>query len=439
MNASPCPAPRTLIRGARVIDPASGFDRVADVALAQASVLAVGDIPRDFDPQCTLDASGCWLLPGLVDLAVRLGEPGGEHAGMLESELGAALAGGVTSLVCPPDTDPVLDESGLVKMLRFRAEKLDLAHVYPQGALTRGLHGQALTELAELTDAGCVAFGQADAPITDTQVLRRALQYARTFNHTVWLQPLDPWLGQGVAASGALATRMGLSGVPVMAETIALHTIFELVRATGCRVHLCRLSSAEGVELLRQARTQGLPVSGDVSVHSLHLSETDIGYYDSHARLNPVLRSQADRSALRAALADGTLSALVSDHNPVADEAKALPFAEATPGASAVELLASLVCKWQQDDDLPLAQAWARVSADPAQVLGAALGRRAGRCGRLQVGGIADLCVFDPLAHWRVQASALRSQGRHTPFAGYELPGRVRYTLVGGRVVHSAT
>ena len=346
----------------------------------------------------------------------------------------AAVAGGVTSLVCPPDTDPVLDEPGLVEMLRFRAEKLNQSRVYPLGALTRNLAGETLTEMLELTEAGCVAFSQAEVPLANTQVMLRALQYASTFGYAVWLRPQELFLGTGVAASGALATRLGLSGVPVAAETIALHTIFELMKATGARVHLCRLSSAAGVALVRQAKLDGLNVTCDISINSLHLTDADIGYFDSRARLNPPLRQQRDRDALRAALADGTIDALVSDHTPVDEDAKALPFAESEAGATGVELLLSLALKWSSDCSVNLARALQVVTSGPADVLGASLGKRQDRVGRLMVGGVADLCVFDPHATWTVEPGSLHSQGKHTPFSGYELPGRVRYTIVGGQV-----
>jgi len=427
-----------LIKGGRVIDPASGFDEIADVALVNGAVLAIKNIAPDFQPTQTIDATGCVVAPGLLDLAVRLREPGHEHEGMLKSELAAAVAGGVTSLVCPPDTEPVLDEPGLVEMLRYRAEKLQQSRVYPLGALTRNLAGENLTEMLELTEAGCVGFSQAEVPLANTQVLQRAFQYASTFDYAVWLRPQEFFLGKGVAASGALATRLGLSGVPVAAETIALHTIFELMKATGARVHLCRLSSAAGVALVRQAKLDGLNVSCDISINSLHLTDADIGYFDSSARLNPPLRQQRDRDALREGLADGTIDALVSDHTPVDEDAKALPFAESEAGATGVELLLSLALKWRMDSGVSLAHALGVVTSGPARVLGASLGKRQDRVGRLVVGGVADLCVFDPQAAWTVQSSALRSQGKNTPFSGYELPGRVRCTIVGGQVAFQA-
>jgi dihydroorotase len=427
-----------LIQGGRVIDPVSGLDEIADVAIVNGTINTIGNIASGFQPERIIDATGCLVMPGLVDLAVRLREPGNEHARMLESEMDAAMAGGVTSLVCQPDTDPVLDEPGLVEMLRFRAEKLDQARVYPLGALTRGLKGDNLTEMVMLSDVGCVAFTQCESMLFSTQVLQRALQYASTFGYAVWLRPQDYFLGQGVAGSGPLATRMGLSGVPVIAETIAMHTIFEIMHATSARVHLCRISSAAGVDLVRQAKSAGLNLTCDVSINSLHLTDTDIGHFDSRARLNPPLRQQRDRDALRSGLADGTIDALVSDHTPVDDDAKALPFAESEPGATGLELLLSLAYKWYRDDGVSLARAISVVTEGPAKVLGASMGNRHGRTGRLQVGGLGDVCVFDPDASWTVSSDSLISQGKHTPFSGYELPGKVRYTLVAGKVAFEA-
>ena len=429
---------KILIQNGRVIDPASGLDRACDVALAAGRIIGIGQVPAGFAPNRTIDATGCIVAPGLVDLAVRLREPGHEHEGMLESEMGAAVAGGVTSVVCPPDTDPVLDEPGLVEMLKFRAEKLHQSRLFPLGALTRTLSGEVLTEMAELTEAGCVGFTQAEVPLASTQVLQRALQYAATFGYTVWLRPQDLHLGKGVAASGALATRLGLAGIPVAAETIALHTIFELMQSTGARVHLCRISSAAGVALVRQAKAQGLPVSCDISINSLHLTDADIGFFDSRARLTPPLRQQRDRDALRAALADGTIDALVSDHTPVDEDAKTLPFAEAEPGATGLELLLSLALKWSTETDAGLLRALTVLTSAPARVMGSALGTLEASIGRLTEGGVADLCIFDPAATWTVQADTLRSQGKHTPFSGYELPGRVRTTIVGGQVAFEA-
>jgi dihydroorotase len=425
---------KLLIKNGRIIDPATGLDEVGDLAIAAGRIVAINGQLADFTPNKTIDASGCIVAPGLIDLSARLREPGHEHEGMLESELAAAVAGGVTSLVCPPDTDPVLDEPGLVEMLKFRAEKMHQSRVFPLGALTRALKGEALTEMVQLTESGCVGFSQAEVPLANTQVLMRAMQYAATFGYSVWLRPQEVHLGKGVAASGALATRLGLSGVPVLAETIALHTIFDLVRATGVRVHLCRISSAAGVALVAQAKAEGLNVTCDVSINSLHLTDVDIGYFDSRMRLDPPLRQQRDRDALRRGLLDGTIDALVSDHNPVDEDAKTLPFAQAEPGATGLELLLGLACQWGNDSQAGMRRALAVLTSEPARVLGSALGTLQASAGRLVKGGVADICVFEADSRWTVEPAALRSQGKHTPFSGYELPGRVRYTLVGGQV-----
>jgi dihydroorotase len=418
------------IRGGQVVDPASGLDRVASLFVADGTIAAIGIAPDGFRADRVIDAAGLVVAPGLVDLAARLREPGLEHKATLESEIRAAIAGGVTSLACLPDTDPPLDEPGLVEMLRQRARFLHRAHVHPVGALTRRLEGAELAEMGELADAGCVAFSQADRPLTDTQVLLRALQYAGTFGHRVWLRPQEAHLARGgVAHDGEVATRLGLPAVPAIAETVALATIFAVVRATGVRVHLCRLSSADGVAMVRAAKAEGLPVSADVGVHHLPLCDVDIGWFDPLANFVPPLRAARDRDALRAGVADGTIDAICSDHAPVDDDAKQLPFAEAEPGATGLELLLPLTLKWASEARMPLAQALARITSVPAGILGVG-------AGTLSTGAAADVVVFDPRRPWRVERSALESQGKNTPFLGLELEGRVRATLVAGAIVH---
>jgi dihydroorotase len=420
------------IKGGRLIDPKSGVDAKKDVYVAAGKIVAIGDAPSGYSASRVIDAAGLVVCPGLVDLAARLREPGFEYLATLESEMEAAIAGGVTTLACPPDTDPPLDEPGLVEMLKFRAKNLNQARVYPVGALTQGLKGERLTEMAELRDAGCVAFSQADAPFADTQVFYHALQYAATFGFSVWLRPQDPALARhGVAHDGQVATRFGLPSIPVCAETVALATIMILVRQTGARVHLARLSSAEGVEMVRQAKREKLPVSCDIAVHHAHLTEMDIGYFESNCRLDPPLRSQRDRDALRAGLADGTVDALCSDHTPVDDDAKQLPFAEAEPGATGLELLLPLTLKWAAESKTALAPALARITSEAARVLGV-------DAGHLTPGHAADICVFDADRHWKVEPAALKSQGKNTPFIGLELKGRPRYTLVDGQVVYES-
>jgi dihydroorotase len=418
---------KLLIKGGRVVDPKSGRDAVGDVFLAEGKIASAAGTPDR-----TIDAKGLVVAPGFIDLAARLREPGYEYKATLESEMDAAVAGGVTSLACPPDTDPPLDEPGLVDMLRRRAKALSRARVYPVGALTVKLAGKQLTEMAELAESGCVAFSQANVPVADTQVLWRALQYAATFGFPVWLRAEDAWLAKGgVAHDGEVATRLGLAGIPAFAETIALALLFELVRATGARVHICRISSAAGVAMLRRARHEGLPLSCDVGIHHVHLSDMDLGYFDSSCRLEPPLRSQRDREALAAALADGTIDCAVSDHTPVDEDQKLLPFAEAEPGATGLELLLPLALKWGMERKLALAQTLARITSEPARILGVS-------SGRIEPGAPADLAIFDPQALWRVTPLALKSQGKNSPFLGMELAGRVRATIVAGNVVYEA-
>ena len=423
------------IKNGHLVDPANGIDAKKDICIAAgkiAGIHAPGGAPADFAADKVIDASGLIVAPGLVDLSARLREPGYEYKATLESEMQAAMQGGVTSLVCPPDTDPVLDEPGLVEMLKYRAKSLNQAHVYPLGALTVGLKGQALTEMAELTEAGCIGFSQAFEPIQDTNVLLRAMQYAKTFGYSLWLRPQDAHLGHGgIAHSGPIAARLGLSGIPVIAETVAVHTIFELMRATGARVHLCRMSSAAGLELVRAAKREGLPVTCDVGVHHIHLTEMDIGFFDSNARMLPPLRSQRDRDAIRRCLLDGTIDAICSDHTPVDDDEKMLPFGEATPGATGLELLLSLTLKWAEECVAPPAQA---ISRAIAKITTDAAKAGALACGQLSVGSVADLCLFDPDARWTVEAGALASQGKHTPFLGYEMLGQVQATIVAGHL-----
>ncbi len=418
---------KLLVKGGRVVDPKSGRDAVGDLFLADGRIATVAGTPDR-----TINAKGLVVAPGLIDLSARLREPGFEYKATLESEMDAAVAGGVTSLACPPDTDPPLDEPGLVDMLRRRAKALSRARVYPVGALTVKLAGKQLTEMAELAESGCVAFSQANAPVADTQVLWRALQYAATFGFPVWLRAEDPWLAKdGVAHDGEVATRLGLAGIPAFAETIALAQLFELVRATGARVHICRISSAAGVAMLRRARHDGLPLTCDVGIHHVHLSDMDLGFFDSSCRLEPPLRSQRDREALATGLADGTIDCAVSDHTPVDEDQKLLPFAEAEPGATGLELLLPLALKWGMEKKLTLAQTLARITSEPARILGVA-------SGRIEPGAPADLAIFDPQAAWRVTPQALKSQGKNSPFLGMELIGRVRATIVAGNVVYEA-
>jgi dihydroorotase len=411
------------IKNGRLIDPKNSVDQQLDVHLADGRVAGIGKAPDGFTADRNINATGKIVCPGLIDLAARL--PG------LEGELAAAVAGGVTSLACPPDTRPPLDEPGLVERLVRRAADAGLARVLPLGALTVGLRGEALAELGNLTRAGCVAFSQGNVPIVDTQVLLRAMQYTATFGYTIWLRPQEKFLtGEGVAHDGEVASRLGLPGIPAAAESIAIATALELARCTGARLHFARLSTAAGVELIRRARSEGLAVSCDIGVHHLHLTEMDIGYFDSAARFDPPLRAQRDRAALATAAAEG-VAAVCSDHTPIDEDGKQLPFGEAEAGATGLELLLPLTLKWAAAEKLPLAKALARITCDPAAILGS-------HAGHLAVGTPADLCLFDPEALWTVSPEMLVSQGKNTPFMGHGMQGKATTTIVGGRVVFAS-
>ncbi|ADI29034.1 dihydroorotase [Methylotenera versatilis] len=420
------------IKNGHVIDPKNNIDSQLDVFIAAGKIVALGKAPEGFIASQTIDASNLIVCPGLVDLSARLREPGDEYKATLISELQAAVAGGVTSLACPPDTDPVLDEPGLVEMLKHRAKQLNLAHVYPLGALTRQLQGKVLSEMGELREAGCVGFSQANIAITDTQVLWRAMEYAATFGFTLFLHAEEPFLAKdGVAHDGEVASRLGLKGIPSAAEALALASILRIAKETGARIHISRLSTAEGVDMIREAKKHGVNITCDVSANHLHLTEHDIGFFDANCHLKPPLRTQRDKDALGAGLKDGTIDAICSDHTPVDDDAKLAPFAEAEVGATGLELLLALTLKWANQEKTSLAKAIALISQSSAKILGIA-------AGDLSVNANADICIFDANEYWKIVPSALKSQGKNTPFNGLEIAGKVKTTLINGQVVYQS-
>lgn len=420
------------IKNGRVIDPKNNIDRQQDVYIVAGKIVSLGAAPDGFVANQIIDASGLIVSPGLVDLSARLREPGNEYKATLESELQAAVAGGITSLACQPDTNPVLDEPGLVEMLKHRTKQLHLARVYPLGALTRQLQGKELAEMGALRDAGCVGYSQANIAITDTQVLWRAMEYAATFGFTLFLHAEEPFLAKGgVAHDGEVASRLGLKGIPSVAEALALASILRIAKETGARVHISRLSTAEGVEMIRTAKKQNGNISCDVSANQLHLTEHDIAYFDTNCHLKPPLRSQRDKDALSAGLKDGTINAICSDHTPVDNDDKLAPFAEAEIGATGLELLLALTLKWAKQEKIEITSAIARISTNAAKILGIP-------AGDLSVNSQADICIFDASEYWKVEPSALTSQGKNTPFIGLEIAGKVKTTLVNGLVVYQA-
>ena len=424
---------KILIKNGRVIDPANQLDAKLDIYVAAGKIAALVRARDGFTANQTIDASNMIICPGLVDLSARLREPGDEYKARLISELQAAVAGGVTSLACPPDTDPVLDEPGLVEMLKYRTKQQGLAHVYPLGALTRQLSGKALSEMSELKAAGCVGFSQANIAITDTQVLWRAMEYAATFGYTLFLHAEDPFLAAGgVADDGEVATRLGLKGIPSAAEALALNSLLRIARETGAKLHISRLSTAEAVSMIRDAKKLGQHISCDVSAHHLHLTEHDIGYFNSNCHLKPPLRTQRDKDALRAGLVHGTIDAICSDHTPVDDDTKLAPFAETEIGATGLELLLPLTLKWAVESKISLLQMVKLITCQPAAILGI-------NAGCISLHSDADLCIFEPDTYWKITPQTLKSQGKNSPFNQLELAGRVKYTLVHGQFVYQDT
>lgn len=419
-----------VIQGGRVIDPAQHLDTVADLFISDGKIAGLGQLPAGFIPEQVIDAHHQVVCPGLIDLCTRLREPGQEYKATIASEARAAAAGGITTLVCPPDTDPPIDEPAVIEWIRRRAKAAGQARVLTLGALTHRLRGERLAEMAALKEAGCVGVSDGGQPMGNSRVLRRALEYAATFDLTVFLTPLDPELSHGLAHEGQVATRLGLPGIPAAAETGVIARDLELVRDLGVRVHFGRLSSARSVELIARARAEGLPVSADVAVHHLHLTEIDLAGFDSRCHVCPPLRGLRDKDALRAGLASGALSAICSDHQPHEPDAKQAPFGDTEPGISGLDTLLGLSLRLTRDGVLPLTTVIERLTCGPARILG--LDR-----GHLSIGAMADVCVFDPEAEGLLEPATLRSRGQNSPFIGWALPGRVTHTLLEGRVVYA--
>jgi dihydroorotase len=420
---------RISIRGGRLIDPANGVDAFLDLHIANGTVVALGPPPTGFVADRILRADGQVVCPGFVDLCARVREPGYEHKATIASETAAAAASGITTLCCPPDTDPVVDTPAVAQLIYQTAQRGGAARVLPAGALTQQLEGKQITEMAALKRAGCPVMSHADRPIANTQVQRRAMEYAASFDLTVFLHPEDAYLREGGCVhEGRVGTRLGLPGIPQAAETVAVARDLALAEQTGARIHFRGLSTARATEMLAEARQRGIAASADVSAHQLVLSEADVDGFDANCRVIPPLRTLADRDALRRAVANGTIAAVCSDHQPHDADAKLAPFPAAAPGISALETLLPLVLSLVQEGIMDLTTAIARLTWGPAEILGLPLGR-------LDLGRSADLCVFDPHAPWTLTDESLVSRGRNSPFIGRALQGRVTWTLLQGQVV----
>ncbi|MCY1281732.1 Dihydroorotase-like protein [compost metagenome] len=422
---------RIHILGARLIDPASGHDQVTDLFLERGKVAAIGKAPAGFEADKTLDAKGLVAAPGLVDLSVALREPGYSRKGNIASETLAAVSGGVTSLCCPPLTRPVLDTPAVAEMILDRAQEAGHAKVFPIGALTKGLAGEQLSELAALRDVGCVAFGNGLASFASNRVQRRALEYAATFDLTVVFHSQDASLAEGgLAHEGPTASFLGLAGIPESAETVALARDLLLVEQSGVRAHFSQITSARGAEMIAQAQARGLPVTADVAMYQLILTDEALIDFSSLYHVQPPLRTRADRDGLREAVKSGVISAIASHHQPHEPDAKLAPFGATEPGISSVELLLPLAMTLVQDGLLDLPTLLARLTAGPARALRLP-------AGRLAVGAPADLVLFDPQAS-TLAGETWNSKGDNCPFIGHCLPGKVRYTLVDGRIIFEA-
>lgn len=421
----------SIING-RVIDPANQIDQLLDVHIQDGKILALGTEPENFTAQQVIDAHEQIVCPGLIDLRVRLREPGYETKGTLASETRAAAAGGITSLCCPPDTNPIIDNTAVVKLIRLKAETEGLAKVFTLSALTQQLQGEKLSEMRELKDAGCVGASNALHPVKNTLVMRRALEYAASHDITVFIQAFDPWLSDGCAHEGTVSTRLGLASIPDCAETIAIARDLQLIELTGAKAHFCQLSSSRAIQLIQQAQDSGLPVTTDVTAHHLHLTEMDIGFFDSNCHVMPPLRTQRDKEALRQGLKSGIITAIVSDHQPHDSDAKLAPFAETEAGISGVETLLPLALKMIDEQEMSLFDVLSRLTLEPARILNIPEGT-------LSPGSDADICIFDPECYWRVDKEKFLSVGKNTPFHGWELKGRVNYTIKSGEVVFSTS
>jgi dihydroorotase len=422
---------RLLVANGLILDPVTESVNTSNVYIADGNIIAIDHKLDGFQAEQTIDATGLIISPGLVDLCARLREPGFEFKADINSETIAAASAGITTLCCPPDTDPVIDEPAVVELIHRKAVTAGQAKVVTLGALTNGLEGQLLNEMAALRGAGCVGVSNCRSPVANTLILRRAYSYAANCGMTVFIEPDEHWLSMGGCAhDGPVATRLGLQGIPVSAETVAISRALELVLETGVKAHFGRLSSAHGVELIQRAKENGMNITADVSAHQLFLSEMDINSFNSMCHVLPPLRSQRDMEALRKAVRDGVIDAICSDHQPHEPDAKQAPFASTQPGISSLETLLPLTLRLVHEQVIPTYTALSLISTQPAAILGL-------NSGVLAENRPADLCLYDPDQDWQLDTAAMRSRGKNTPFAGWNLQGKVHYTIIDGKLVHS--
>lgn len=421
---------KIAITNGRIIDPSNEIDAKQDLCIADGKIAAIGAVPSGFTADETIDAAGQIVCPGLIDLRAHLREPGQEHKGTIASETRAAARGGITTICCPPNTSPIIDTPAVAELVQRHADAAGHARVVPLGALTQGLAGGAITEMHALKEAGCVGVSNAMKPMSSLLIMRRAMEYAATHDLTIFIHAEDHELANnGCVHEGAVGSRLGLPGIPIAAETVAVAATLALVQETGARVHFSMITSKRALRKISRARFDGLPVSCDVTAHHLHLTEIDLLGFNSQCHVRPPLRTQRDMEGLRKGIADGVIAATCSDHHPHEPDAKLAPFGSTEPGISALETLLPLSLSIVDSGALTLSQMISNLTSGPAQVLGI-------DGGTLSVGSRADICIFDPERYWTLDDHSMLSHGHNTPFLNWEMKGEVTRTLLGGRTVY---
>lgn len=421
---------QTLIQNALILNPATNLVEVADLAIKKNKIAGIGkSIPKDFEATETIDASGQWVLPGIVDLSAYLREPGQENKTRIPFETYSAVSAGITRICCMPEALCPIDSGATVKLIQNKVKKAGYARVSVIGALTQGLKGEQLSHTGSLKYVDCVGLSQGHEPIKDLATLRKAMEYAATFKMPLFLHPIDHSLMiKGGMHEGPLSTRLGLNPIPVAAETAAMAQILTLVELTGSPVHFCRLSSSDSIKMLKQAKDSGLPVTADVAAHQLFLTEMDVCDYNPLCHTVPPLRSERDRDALRQAASDGVIDAICSDHQPHEIDSKLAPFEETSPGISAFETLLPLVMRLVEENVLSESQAISYLTNKPADLINQS-------SGSLEVGRSADLSIYDPNEFWQLDTETMTSRGKNTPFMGWGFNGKTTKTFVKGKLV----
>lgn len=417
-----------IING-HIIDPTNAVDRKADLFVHDELIVAVDKKPDGFQADITIDAKELIVTPGLIDLRARLREPGQEYKATIESETRAAAKAGITTLCLPPDTDPPIDTPAMAEFVQEQANLHNHSFIYPLGALTQELAGLQLSDMAALADAGCVGITNAMSPVRDSLVMRRAMQYASTFDLTIYLHAQDPWLqGNGCVHEGKVSTRLGLPAIPEAAEIVGVARDLALIETTGVNAHFCGISSARAIEMIAEAQQQGLPISADTSIHHLHLTEEHIGSFDTQYHSIPPFRTESDKQALRDAVKEGIIQVICSDHQPHEADAKLLPFADSEPGISSLDTLLPLALRLVHEDVLEMNQAIASLTHFPAQIMGV-------DCGQLGLGSQADICLIDPDLEWQHSVQSIQSQGKNSPYIDQQFSGKAVQTIINGAII----